>query len=69
MKSQIAHWFLAATWAGKDPKKCGMKNLALDLSENPKIIEKVLVRKENERFEVSCRLLFLKQIFPICVTT
>ena len=45
--------FLRGHWAGKTQKKYFLENLAVDLSENPKIIEKVLVRKENERFEVS----------------
>ena len=45
-KSQIGDWFLAGTWAEKDPQKCGWKNLAADLSENPKIIKKVPVSKE-----------------------
>ena len=59
--------FLRGHWAGKTPKNIFLENLAVDLSENPKIIEKVLVRKENEYFEVSpkCRLLFFKQIFQI----
>ena len=64
-KSQIGDWFLAGTLGGKDPKKYFLENLAVDLSENPKIIEKVLVRKENEYFEVSpkCRLLFFLNKF------
>ena len=56
------HRLPADFWRGHGPEKTqinrGIENLAGDLSENPKIIGKVLVSKENELFGVSPKMSF-----------
>ena len=73
MKPNLRNYrLLADFWRGHGPEKtqinCGIENLAGDLSENPKIIAKVPVSKENEHIEANQKMsftFFFLQIFQI----